>query len=120
MAVHSERGMAAVETVIALTFIIILITGGLGIMYFSFARVWLHRTGYEALVCLATAAPEEKCRSRARAAIGDVLRIGQLKRLHLIRFPSEARLDFHFRISEHVDIHHRDSVRLPLTAESGR
>lgn len=118
MPVRGERGTAAIESMVAVSFLVTAIPLGLAVMYFSFARVWIDRNAYEALICLSTSASESKCRDDFRASLARVLHIGRLQSLHLQRMPLEAKIDLWFAISDRIRIHHRNSLRLPLEPEN--
>lgn len=111
---QGERGSAAIESLMAIGILSVAIPAGFAVMYFSFARVWIDRNAYEALICLSTSAPESKCRDDFRAAIDRTLHFGRLQSLHLQRLPSAARIDLQFTISPKIRIHHHDLLRLPL------
>lgn len=115
---RGERGSAIIESMVAMSFLIIAIPMGFTLMYFSFAQVWIDRNSYEALICLSTSAAEGKCRDDFRTALDRVLHIGHLQSLTVQRLPFEAKIDVQFAISEKFRIHHRDSLRLPLEPES--
>ncbi len=84
----NQNGTAALESVLTLPILGILIFGSSGILYMSFAKIWLDRAAREAAVCLASPSPPNRCRVRLESTLGAGLPIG---RTEILVFRSDRR-----------------------------
>lgn len=116
MIARTERGATAIEAVVALSVLAAVITTGLAIMYLAFARIWIERCSYEAMICLASSKPEAGCERDLRHNIRAALPIGDLTHVSLSRTEDRAVVNVRFMMNGSEVIRHRDSRALPLIA----
>ncbi len=110
----NERGSTLIEAATAAATLCLLVSGGLSISYMAFARVWLERSVYEGVVCLATSSSVEDCRNGLAKATGSALPIGRVSELRLARNTRSAEVALRFRIFGREVIRLRDRRTLPL------
>ncbi len=115
----NAHGFALIETAVTLTTVISLCSSGLLFMYFAFARVWIARNSYEALICLATSSHERTCQRELRATLARMLPFGTVSGLKLSRTSRSARVHLRFAVGNKVILSHDDSLKLPLKARGG-
>lgn len=94
----NQIGSATVESVLTIPIIGILVLGGSGILYMSFAKIWLDRSAREAAICLASPSPPNRCRSRLESALNAGLPIGRSEILvfRSDRTGSQVSIQLHF------------------------
>jgi hypothetical protein len=110
----NERGSALIEALPATAVLSLLISGGIALGYFVFAKVWLTRSAYEASICLSTSAPTQDCESHLKNDVGGALPIGTIGRLHVTRNQSEVRVEFDWQLTDEFKLHIEDERELPL------
>lgn len=109
-----QRGGAAIESLIAMTAISLLVSGGLAVILLTFARVWIGHASYEALICISTSAPIPTCEADIRRKIHSALPFGRLHSLTLSRRPKAAAIEVRFSLGGKLILRHQDSLRLPV------
>lgn len=67
--ITSQRGQAALESVLAAPLVAIVLGVGFYLMYLCFAQQWMNRSVREAAACLVTRASVHQCRSRLQATL---------------------------------------------------
>lgn len=114
-----ERGSALVELISTLTVLTTLIGGGLFLIYFCLSKVWISRATYEAVICLASSAPEFFCKKklvedvRRALPLGEVLRVDASRRMDSAQ--ASVKIGWRKLGAEDLEIlSHRDQRRLPL------
>ena len=110
----NQRGSTLIEAVTAMATLCALVSGGFSISYLTFARVWLERSAYEAVVCLATSASVEDCERRLTDSTGTALPLGRVSKLELRRNPRSAEVALRFSLLGQEVIRLRDKRALPL------
>ncbi|MES2857348.1 MAG: hypothetical protein V4692_15870 [Bdellovibrionota bacterium] len=78
-AASCERGSVLIEAMASTGFAALVLSGGLALCFFLFARTWLKRSAYEAAVCLATGAQTQMCERDMRGSIDLGLPVGRLE-----------------------------------------
>ena len=114
-----QAGSVMVESLIASLAISTLVAGGSLVTYVIFARVWIERQAYEALVCLGSLANEFECEREFRFRVETALPFGEASRVRLKRSSRRATISASFRLAGKEIAHADDSRTLPLKA-SGR
>jgi hypothetical protein len=117
--VSNVNGSALVETAVSLVVVITLVSSGFLIIYFSFARVWIARNSYEALICLATTTPERVCQRELRRTLERTLPFGSLSGLDLKRTSRSAKVHLRLTVGNNIILTHDDSLKLPLKTRGG-
>ncbi len=120
MKFKNETGSAAVETALASAFLVLVVSGGLVSSYLAFARVWISRSAYEGVICLATDAAKHECQRQTRERIEQALPVGRLTALKMTKTKTAAVLDLRFELSEAFAIRVRHHQPLPLQPEGAR
>ena len=110
----SARGSALIEAATAAATLCLLVSGGLSISYMAFARVWLERSVYEGVVCLATSSSIDDCRKNLVTAASSALPMGRVSELRLERNTKSAEIALRFRLLGREVIRVRDRRALPL------
>jgi hypothetical protein len=114
---RSEHGSVAIEAAVALSALATLISGGLALSYFLFAKIWLQHSAYEASICLSTPAFESSCESKMKDSVGAALPIGELNYAQLGRNQLETSVSLTWKIADGIEIHIEDHRTLPLMRE---
>jgi hypothetical protein len=120
----NQNGTAALESVLLLPILGILILGSAGILYMSFAKIWLDRAAREAAVCLASPSPPNRCRARLETTLKAALPIGRTEILvfRSDRTGSRVSLQLQFdrsqRYSQRISAH--SNFRKPIYFPRGR
>lgn len=114
---NRQRGSATLETVLSLSVVGTIVTGGLSVIYLSFAYVWLERASYEGVICLSTTASTRFCEERLRFETQTALPVGSVSDLHMDRTRAKASVNLRFSIFGKDVLEHRDTRDLPLYAE---
>lgn len=109
-----HAGTAVIETLASLSFLVPALIGGMSCLYFVFARVWIDRAGYEALICLSTDAPVDDCKAKMMRSNAAALPLGAFVTARLSRTRFEARADVRFEIAGFEIIHYERKQRLPF------
>lgn len=112
--IREQRGSFSIEAVATMGTLALIVSCGIGYAYFAFARVWLDRAGYEALICLSTSASVGDCQSDFERTVNSGLPVGQVRDLHLERGPRQAHIGLRFVVGQRELFRHRDSRSLPL------
>jgi hypothetical protein len=110
----SQRGSVLLESTGTLLALSLFLTGGFLILYLAFARVWLDRHVYEAVVCLSSTARERDCEQALRKRVLFALPIGQLKNVQLSRTRDQATVRLSFWILDQRTMEFEEQRRLPL------
>jgi hypothetical protein len=113
---NNERGFALIESMGALGFVVLLVVTGLGVAYFSFARVYLDRTVYEAAICLATTATKSSCESSLRKSVSSALPLGEIGQLNLNRAFAEVDAHLTWKVNS-LELRINKSLQLPLLSQ---
>ena len=113
----SQSGSVALETTIALSTLVTLISGGLALSYFIFAKVWLAHAAYEASICLSTPEFEAECEGKLKNQISGALPIGEVGRTQLMRNPIETSVSFTWSVANGIAIRIEDHRDLQLVKE---
>ena len=113
---RNQKGTAALESTFAISVLVPIVISGFTVIYFSFARVWLDRSGYEALICLSTQASQQDCEKNFRRQVDSALPIGSLSNVRLTRTKLRAEIDLRFAVADQNVIHLHVSQTLPLKA----
>ena len=108
------KGTAAIEATFAISVLVPIVISGFAVLYFSFARVWLDRSGYEAVICLSTSMSQQNCEQGFRKKVGAALPVGSLSNVRLSRTSQKAEIDLRFAIAEQNIIHLHLVQTLPL------
>lgn len=116
----SERGSALIEASVTLALSTTLAISGLTILYLGFARVWVDRNVYEALICLATDSPVRACEDALRTTIQGALPFGGIARVQMNRVRERVQVEIEFRIQNHIVLKRKDSKALPIQGRPSR
>lgn len=117
----NNRGFAMIESLIALTFAVAFLSGGLSLAYFALSRSWLNRAAYETSICLSTSLPASQCEAELRRQARQSLPIGNISYVSLKRARSfvETKVTWRLGVSgafQDLEIHDRRT--LPLLGAS--
>lgn len=110
---HSN-GFASIELAIVLLFYAGVVSALLGLAYCSFAKVWINRSAYEALVCASGDASLYECRTQFKMRVKRFLPFGDTLKNKLTRTKKRATIEFMFSISEYLRINEFQQITLPL------
>ena len=108
------RGSAIFESLSVMSVLPILIGAALSACYVSFARVWIERESYEAVVCLGSLAQTNDCEKELRRGIKRALPFGQLSRLLVTRSPNRANVEVTFALFDRPIADLKTTRGLPL------
>jgi hypothetical protein len=111
---QNQNGTAALESTFAISILVPIVISGFAVIYFSFARVWLDRSSYEALICLSTESSQQDCEKNFRRQVDGALPIGTLSNVRLTRTRQHAEIDMRFAVADQNVIHLHISQTLPL------
>lgn len=105
-----------IETAVVAIAMITLFSGLLGFAYTAFAKVWLQYSSYEAVMCLATTARVNTCRSALTMRMNSALLGGQAKYRvnHLRRDQHSTEVDLEYRLTDKLIIKETRRLSLPL------
>lgn len=117
---RGSRGTALLESIMACAALVTLISGGLGVAYFCFAKVWLDRSSYETLICLSSRETVADCDQRMRDDVHHGLSIGELKDLRLQRSRNQASISYRFEVNGKTIVRAENSLRLPLSRQGAK
>ncbi|MBN8539582.1 MAG: pilus assembly protein [Deltaproteobacteria bacterium] len=119
----NQNGSTTLESVLMVPILGILILGSSGILYMSFAKIWLDRAAREAAVCLASPSPPTRCRVRLESTLTAGLPIGRTKILVFKsdRTGSRVSLQLAFDRSQRSgQIYANSTFRKPMYFPRGR
>lgn len=119
----NQNGSTTLESVLMVPILGILILGSSGILYMSFAKIWLDRAAREAAVCLASPSPPTRCRVRLESTLTAGLPIGRTKILVFTsdRTGSRVSLQLDFDRSQRSgQIYANSTFRKPMYFPRGR
>ncbi len=109
-----SNGFASFELAIVLLFYAGVVSALLSLAYFSFAKVWINRSAYEALICASSDSTLYQCRAQFKNRVKRFLPFGDTEKNKLTRTKKKATIDFTFTISEHFKINEFQQINLPL------
>lgn len=113
---RSQSGSVLLESAVVSVALSALISGGSLVLYVAFARVWIERQAYEAVVCLASLANASSCERDFRNRVNAALPIGRLSRVQIARTVRSASVVAIFHVAQREIAHARETRRLPLDA----
>lgn len=112
----NQLGSATLEATASMAFMAFAITSALTLSYFIFARVWLERSTYELIVCLASQGQKSSCESVARKQAATALPIGKIGRLKTFPNQKSITAEIHFYVGGREIFRIKDKRRVPLTS----
>lgn len=116
----NQRGGTVIEAVATTSALALSVTLGLGIAYLSFARVWIERNAYEALICLSTSEGTGRCERTFIESIENALPIGKISSVNTSRNSHRGAIRVRFEIDGRVAIRHSANLRYPLLKTRGQ
>ncbi len=109
-----ESGATTVETILAASAVIVIVTGLMMAGYMAFAKIWIHHSSYEAVICLAAHTQKAQCRKELQLKIHRLLPSASLTQIQLERSPREARVRFELKLLNDLRLSEKRKIRLPL------
>lgn len=115
----SSCGSASTEAVASIVFVMAAFIGGLTATYVGYVRVWLDRSLYESLICLASietkhAVPIRVCENEFRMRVLQALPIGTIQATHFSRLRKSVVAEVRFLVNERAVLSLSQTLPLPL------
>lgn len=118
--IENQKGSAAIEATFAILFFSILIGAGFLALYLPYARTWIHRSSYEAMICSSTKSSLSLCRKQLKMRLKTGLPFGKIQGLSLKKTNSSSDIRASFTLFDATVLEIEDHLDLPLMTRDER
>ncbi len=100
LASKKNSGQALIEFSVAAAATLCLAMGGLSLVYYAWAKLWIRHVMYEALICQMEDASEETCKDALRAKVKSFLPMGTITKLRFNHSFQKTKGQIRFEITD--------------------